>query len=276
LFRLIRHPLIIAPIGAQRQALLTERLRSWTVTNEDELAERVARIALGQYRHVAKILSGAGVPGPTATAEQAKAAIKLLTRGKNEEPWHRDGWIFQAISWIAANQAPSGSLTRAPHIRRADKGFDGLQLQLSDDGKVVTAVIVFEDKATENARSTIREEVWPGIAALESGERLNELTHEVSAVLDTRAAADAEFDVDTAIANILWKDARRYRVSVTINDTHNNDNARARLFDGFEEKVPGGVERRRADTIYLPRLRAWMEAFAARVIAKVEMIAADV
>jgi hypothetical protein len=28
LFRLIRHPLIIAPIGAQRQALLTERLHS--------------------------------------------------------------------------------------------------------------------------------------------------------------------------------------------------------------------------------------------------------
>jgi len=98
---------------------------SWTVANEDELAERIARVALGQYRHVAKILSGAGVPGPAATAEQAKAAIKLLTRGKNEEPWHRDGWIFQAISWIAANQAPSGALTRAPHIRRADKGFDG-------------------------------------------------------------------------------------------------------------------------------------------------------
>ena len=94
---------------------------SWTVTNQDELAERVARVALGQYRHVAKILSGAGVPGPTANAEQAKAAIKLLTRGKNEEPWHRDGWIFQAISWIAANQAPSGALTRAPHIRRAER-----------------------------------------------------------------------------------------------------------------------------------------------------------
>ena len=28
MFRLIRHPLIIAPIGAQRQALLTERLRN--------------------------------------------------------------------------------------------------------------------------------------------------------------------------------------------------------------------------------------------------------
>jgi hypothetical protein len=129
---------------------------SWTIADEDELAERVARVALGQYRHVAKILNGAGVPGSTATAEQAKAAIKLLTRGKNEESWHRDGWIFQAISWIAANQAPSGALTRAPHIRRADKGFDGLQLLLSDDGKRVTAVIVFEDKATENARLKLK------------------------------------------------------------------------------------------------------------------------
>jgi hypothetical protein len=80
---------------------------SWTVADEDELAERVARIALGQYRHVAKILSGAGVPGPTATAEQAKAAIKLLTRGKNEEPWHRDGWIFQAN---IVDRGESGSL----------------------------------------------------------------------------------------------------------------------------------------------------------------------
>lgn len=246
---------------------------SWTVADENELAERVARIALGQYRHIAKILRGAGVAGPTATKEQAKAAIKLLTRGEDEEPWHRDGWIFQAISWIAASQAPSGSLTRAPHIRRADKGFDGLQLQLSDDGKVVIAVIVFEDKATENARSTIREDVWPGIVALEAGERLNELTHEVSAVLDTHAAADANFDIDAAIANILWKEARRDRISVTINDTHNSDRARARLFDGFDEKAPGGIERRRADTIYLPRLREWMDAFAQQVIAKVKIIA---
>jgi hypothetical protein len=249
---------------------------SWAVADEDELAERVARIALGQYRHVAKILSGAGVTGPTATAEQAKAAIKLLALDKDEEPWHRDGWIFQAISWIAATQVPSGSITRAPHIRRADKGFDGMQLQLSDDGKIVTAVIVFEDKATENARSTIREDVWPGIVALESGRRLNELTHEVAAMLDARAAADANLDVDAAIGNILWKEARRYRVSVTINDLYNSHKARARLFDGFNEKVRGGVERRRADTIYLPRLREWMEVFAAKVIAKVEMIASDV
>jgi hypothetical protein len=246
---------------------------SWTVAEEDILAERVARIALGQYRHVAKILAGVGVPGPIASAEQTSAAIAQLTLGAGEDPWQRDGWLFQAISWIAAHQAPSAALTRMPHIRKSDKGFDGLQLQLSDDGTSITAVVVFEDKATDNARKTIREDVWPGIVALENGERLNELTHEVSAMLDARALADPEFDLDSAIANTLWHDARRYRVSITVGDTHKDADARANLFKGFDDSSPGAVGRRRADTIYMPALRAWMEAFAARVIARIKAIA---
>src|SRR5687767_6550934 len=107
---------------------------SWTVEDEDVLAERVARIVLGQYRHVAKILAGVGVTGPVTNTEQAKAAIQQLTLAEGEDPWQRDGWLFQAISWIAAHQAPSAALTRMPHIRKSDKGFDGLQLQLSEDG----------------------------------------------------------------------------------------------------------------------------------------------
>lgn len=144
---------------------------AWTIDDEDVLAERVARIVLGQYRHVAKILSGAGVPGPAANAEQANAALKQLTLAEGEDPWHRDGWLFQAISWIAAHQQPSASLTRMPHIRKADKGFDGMQLELNEAGTSVTSVVVFEDKATDKARDTIRDDVWPGIVALEKGER---------------------------------------------------------------------------------------------------------
>ncbi|MDX8536028.1 hypothetical protein RFM23_00150 [Mesorhizobium abyssinicae] len=246
---------------------------AWTIDDEDVLAERVARIVLGQYRHVAKILSGAGVPGPAANAEQANAAIKQLTLAEGEDPWHRDGWLFQAISWIAAHQQPSASLTRMPHIRKADKGFDGMQLELNEAGTAVTAVVVFEDKATDKARDTIRDDVWPGIVALEKGERLNELSQEVSAMLDARAAADPEFDLDTAIANTLWHDSRRYRVSITIGDTHNNADARAKLFKGFDDSAPGAAARRRADTIYLPAMRSWMASFAARVIVKIKAIA---
>ncbi|EFI51383.1 hypothetical protein [Afipia sp. 1NLS2] len=246
---------------------------TWTIDDEDVLAERVARIVLGQYRHVAKILTGAGVSGPAAHAEQANAAIKQLTLAEGDDPWHRDGWLFQAISWIAAHQQPSASLTRMPHIRKADKGFDGMQLELNEAGTAIIAVIVFEDKATDNARDTIRDDVWPGIVALEKGERLNELSQEVSGMLDARAAADPAFDLDTAIANTLWHDARRYRVSITIGDTHNNADARARLFKGFDESAPGAAIRRRADTIYLPAMRSWMASFAARVIVKIKAIA---
>ena len=179
---------------------------------EDALAERVACIALGQYRHVARILDGANIRGPSASGDHAAAAIKLLTVEPGEDPWHRDGWMFQTISWIAAHQHRRGAVTRPPHILKAHKGFDGLQVVLSEDGKCVTAVVVFEDKATENPRDTIRDEVWPGIAALDAGERVTELTHETSAILEAQQRLDPELDVDAAIANILWKDARSYRV----------------------------------------------------------------
>lgn len=250
----------------------------WTITDEDELAKRVARVALGQYRHVQKILAGAGTTlNPPTSAEQASAAVKLLTVAQGDDPWHRDGWIFQTISWMAAHRDAKGVVTRPPHIRKADKGFDGLQLELSDDGKTVTAVVVFEDKATDNARQTIREEVLPGIAALEAGERANELTQEVSAVLDAQVRLDSKLDVDAALANIVWKDARQYRVSITVGKTHATENARARLFKDFDTNAPGDVKRRRAETFYVPELRTWMDQFAAKVIAHVKaMVAAHV
>jgi len=246
---------------------------TWTVDDEDLLAERVARIVLGQYRHVAKILSGAGLPGPVANTEQANAAIKQLTLTEGADPWHRDGWLFQSISWIAAHQQPSAALTRLPHIRKADKGFDGMQLSLNAEGTMVTAVVIFEDKATDNARDTIRDDVWPGIIALEKGERLNELSQEVSGMLDARATADPLFDLDSAIADTLWHEVRRYRVSITVGDTHNSSTTRAGLFKGFDESAPGPAERRRADTIYLPAMRNWMTEFAGRVIDEIKAIA---
>jgi hypothetical protein len=249
---------------------------AWTIENEDLLAEYVARIALGQYRHIACVLAEAGLASAGASPDHARDAVKLLTVLPDEESWHRDGWVFQAISWIAAQKQAGESITRAPHIRKADKGFDGIQVELSEDGKSVSAVIVFEDKATGNARKTIREEVWPGIAALEAGERVAELTHEVSAILDTQRKLSPGLDVDRAIENILWKGARRYRVSITVSETHLKEDARARLFKGYEENAPGGIARRRAETIFVPELREWIESFAQRAICHVKSISPHV
>jgi len=216
---------------------------------------------------VARILSSEGTSA-AAVNQAAKAdAIRLLTVGPGEEPWHRDGWLFQAISWVAAYSA-GGAAIRPPHLIKAHKGFDGLKLELNDAG-AVTAVIIFEDKATDNPRKTIREEVWPGIEKLERGERTNELTQEISSLLEAQTKTIPELDVDAAIRQIVWSNVRRYRVAITVDSPHLTEMARTRLFKGYLKQAPGDIVRRGAETMLVPELRPWMQQFAQRVMANI-------
>ncbi|MBI1382898.1 MAG: hypothetical protein GC161_17630 [Planctomycetaceae bacterium] len=242
----------------------------WNVSDEDALAHQVARIALGQYRHVAKILLGSGSTDEAITLEARQSAIELLTLRDNEKQWHRDGWLFQAISWIAASQV-NGVAIRAPHLIKAHKGFDGLQLRLSSRG-AVTAVIIFEDKATSNPRRTLKKDVWPDIQKLEQGERTNELCQEVSALLEAQVRTFPSLDVDAAVSRIAWEQRRRYRVAVTVATPHKTARSRRRLFKDYDKVVTGQPKRRGAETLYLPELRPWMQQFAAQVISKLNAL----
>lgn len=86
----------------------------WGVADENDLAAKVAHLALGQARHVAGILSGIDKKAPATRADAAKGAIKLLTVESGKDSYHRDGWIFQAISWIAAHRHDAGAVVCAP------------------------------------------------------------------------------------------------------------------------------------------------------------------
>ena len=246
----------------------------WVVVDQDALAEQVARIAVGQYRHVSKILLGAEASVAKVSQAAKKDAIALLSLKPDEKPWHRDGWMFQAISWIAAHN-DSGVAIRAPHLIKAHKGFDGLKLELNAAGEV-TAVVVFEDKATENPRATIRDDVWPGIARLEQGERSNELGQEVSALLEAQLRSFPDLDIDAAVQAIAWKEARRYRVAITVDKSHATAKPRTVHFKDFDSFAPGENSRRRAETMHVPDLRPWMQAFADLVINKIVSMTDDV
>jgi hypothetical protein len=246
----------------------------WAIEDQDALAEQVARIAVGQYRHVAKILAGTGSAPPPSDDDVKTNAIALLTAEDPNNPWHRDGWLFQAISWIAAHTG-GGAAIRPPHLIKAHKGFDGLQLELSADGSV-QAVIIFEDKATENPRDTIRDDVLPGIAKLENGERRNELGQEVAGLLETQVRTFPDLDVDAALQLIVWKEARRYRVAITVASPHNGDAKRKALFKDYDTCAPGNLQRRGAETMTIPELRKWMHGFAGLVIEKIKAMPSDV
>jgi hypothetical protein len=237
---------------------------TWIVEDKDFLAEQIAKVALGQSHHVEKILSGASIGVINTPQSVILGAINLLTVN-DADPWHRDGWMFQVMSWIAAHKASPGSIIHPPHMILAHKGFDGLQLQLDETSGLVSAAIIFEDKATDNSRSTIRDEVWPAFLEIESGARDNILTAEVVALLRTRR----DIDSDVTIQNIIWKQARQYRLSITVGQTHNSDAGRRRLFKHYDIKASGDIQRRRAETFFVQQLREWMADLAAKAIVVV-------
>ncbi|ODS68320.1 MAG: hypothetical protein ABS38_06910 [Acidovorax sp. SCN 68-22] len=235
---------------------------SWSVEDVDALAEQIARVAVGQAEHVANILAEVGLAEMPTTVEAIKGAVELLTAVG--DPYHRDGWMFQVMSWIAANQQAIGGLIRAPHMIHADKGFDGIQIELEDGSGEVSGVVIFEDKATENPRNTIRELVWPDFRDLEAGKRQNVLVAEVTTLL--KAAPHP--NPSAAVQKIIWADARRYRVSVTIENGHAEERGRQRLFADYDEVAPGDRSRRRGETLLVPNLRNWMAALADLAISK--------
>ncbi len=244
----------------------------WTIAAEalPELARQVALVALGQSRHVARILAGIDGTALPVNAAMCDGAIKLLTVKPGEDPWHRDGWVFQILSWIAAHRNEVGIVARAPHLLHAHKGFDGMQLKLNDIGNAVTAVVIFEDKATDSPRKTIHGDVWEGIRALESGQRLPELICETQALLEAQSARYPGLDIDAAIATLLWDQVRHYRVSISTSKTHASDVGRKRLFKGYDGVAPGSPARRGAETMHFDDLRRWMAGFANSAISQLE------
>lgn len=242
---------------------------AWEVIDEQHLAELIARVALGQARHVQNILLAIGSGMPAVIGDPWVAAKKMLTIPPGEDPWHRDGWIFQVMSWLSAHKAGPASLINTPQMIFAQKGFDGIQLDFDATGSI-SAVVIFEDKATDNPRKTIHEDVWPEFEEYENGGDANVLVAEVTGLLEKRPNIDA----DDVIRRVIWKEARHFRVSITIGDTHTTDAGRGRLFKEYDTKIPGNVKRRRGETFYVNDLRPWMESLATKVLAHIASLKA--
>ena len=239
----------------------------WTIVDEDALAEMIARIALGQHLHVMRVLNEAGTLAYSPTQNAKDSAIALLTANDEEKAWHRDGWIFQAISWIAAHLQDADTIKSPPQIIPADKGFDGLHLRLDKANGVVRSVIICEEKATSGPRGKIKGQVWPEFENIEAGKRENELVSETSTLLISHGHIDPE----QAVHNILWHQARSYRVAITVGEKENSKGGREALFKGYEKVVMNkSAKDRRAETFYLKKLRKWMTKIAAKAIRAVD------
>ncbi len=238
---------------------------TWVISDEHSLARYVALLILGYHLHVQMILDGAATALPIPSRALIDHLVESLNvpSGASALRWHRDGWLFQMISWIAANRTRATTqVFRAPQPRPADKGFDGIILDLPTDDVRIGAVILCEDKASDNPRPTIRNEVWPSFRILEDGLRNPELVSEISSLLLKRV------DQATAIAlirDVCWSDIRHYRLTLTVPTPCGTKILRNALLNGYDECASGPIRRRQAEIVCMPELRTWMDGFSKKV-----------
>jgi hypothetical protein len=230
------------------------------VSDTSQLAKAVALILIQEYVLARNILTGKTDETDGTPKFDGDDIEDIITRRlKPKDVYHRDGFLFQLMMWLAAHlDLEPGDLIALPHSQGSAKGQDSIVVHRAADA--VVALTICEDKATESPRDTVRGDVWPEIKIYEKGWRLDELR---SSVITTLGTGGVPTDEATRLTRgISWSGKRRYRVRVTIEIERSRQ-----LFKGFDEIVSGANEMRRGETVLLPGMRAWMTELAGLIEA---------
>ncbi len=231
----------------------------FSISDEDALAQAVALVLVQEFTLAKAILNDRirDVEAETVILDKNEIEDIIIRRLKPTVNYHRDGFLFQLMMWLAAHlDLDNGDLVALPHAQASAKGQDSIVVHRADGAMI--ALSICEDKATEHPRDTIRKDVWPEIQNYEAGGRLDELRSNIIATLGLGGVP-----ADEAIAlvrRISWEGKRRYRVRITVQEERSQQ-----LFKGFNELVSGNIERRRGETVNIPDLRTWMNMFSEKV-----------
>ncbi|WP_233722053.1 hypothetical protein [Jiella avicenniae] len=185
---------------------------------------------------------------------------------RNNRLYQRDGLLFQHISWLAARLQFPTALATPPHVRKADKGFDGFLIERQDAGDAISRIILCEDKATTNPRNLVTTSIWPEIRSIVASERDLEILDALTALL----SGVPEEEREGLIRDIVWQRTRCFRVALTTGPGDIKASAYAHLFEGFDEQVTGDATVRRGDVMPLADVRGYLDQLAASVISVLE------
>lgn len=248
----------------------------WQVADLDRLACIVAIVAMGQAQHAARIISDLLPAEPLLQLEELKADAKRRLTIKGDSPGqrdaarsHRDGLIFESLSWIAARQAAIGRvLLRDPHLSPTSQGLDGLMIEIDEHSSICRATI-FEDKCSVHPRDKFRDEIMPTFKAYHEKQRSPELLAAAAALI---AAAGLDSTAATnAAARVLDPAFRTYRGSLAITNAQDTPEGRRAIFSGYEELQGLKADQRVGATFVTPNeLRPWFDEFARRTVEYIE------
>lgn len=266
-------------------------LSSWSVRDDSRFIEALAWLYLQKPNHADRIVRAlapktAGLPGRIfegalrllkydssdlnsdllSTDKVIKAAAKKKLDARVA---HRDGLLFQHISWLAASAQFPNALKAPPHARAADKGFDGVLLNIETMPIGVSSLILCEDKASIKPRPIVTSQVWPEIKTISTGDRDVEITASVTSLL-----SNIDEDEREEILNaVTWEKVIQFRVALAAGMDQRKEGEYKHLFDGFDKINPTGRDSTRyAEIMPMPDVRLFLDEIAAKVSTKlVEM-----
>jgi hypothetical protein len=243
----------------------------WKTADEATLARLIAIMAMGQASYAGHILKTLAPAEPEISTAQlrAEAKIKLTVEEPAKTPrggyplWQRDGLIFEAISWLAARQAYPGVLLKTPHVSATSQGLDGLMIELKTDKTGILRTTIFEDKCTDNPRSTFLGRVLPEFKRRHSNERSAEI---ISTAISLIMTAGVDEVTATQFASAITDQTlRRYRASFAV--TVDSQDERTKLFADYNRIDNINADQRiGASFIVPPKMRDWFEKLAKQAV----------
>lgn len=264
----------------------------WTISNKNraKLIEVIAYLYLRQEENAQRVINTLDPQPRVPKGKVAENVVRKLTAPRAEDVEllksgteaqkkaagkrietsiiHRDGLLFQHISWVAARLELPDSYMTSPHVRQADKGFDGFIIELDESVSEIKRIVLCEDKASKSPRNLITSSVWPEIGTIRNGDRDDEILADLVTLLRVVPSIDAEEAVD----KIFWEGAREFRVAVATGENQRRAGSFLHIIDGFETIAGGELETRTAGVLAFEDVRKGLELLAREVATKVEEI----
>lgn len=254
----------------------------WSVDDIDELSRLISVIALGQAQHAARIIQALEPHGPALSERELYAGARgqMRVRGDTDAErevsrYHRDGFLFECISWIIARQgATDRTFLKDPHVSSTTQGLDGLSIEMDPVEPVVIRATIFEDKCTSSPRRKFKKEVLPAFAEHHANKRSRDLVANAVSLLKESGLNGTAATV--AAARVLDKRFRAYRSALTVGPTISNARKRKKLFKGFSDLEEISMAQRIGATFVIDiDLRDWFQELSENVLEKLTEFEAE-
>ncbi|WP_156799413.1 hypothetical protein [Oceanicola granulosus] len=200
---------------------------------------------------------------------------KTANNKKNKRIEQRDGLLFQHLSWVAASIDMPAALATPPHVRRADKGFDGLLVSIQDASGEISRVVLCEDKASINPKSLVQGSVWNEIDGIVNGNKDLELLDAITAILREQAGLGADTQEELLEA-LIYERTRAFRVAVTAMPENADAGGYQHILKDFDKHALGAETVRLAEVLPSVDTRSFLKALARKIRREIKRIADNV